>query len=147
MAEFATSIDIAAPPDVVFAHLTTLDGMVAWMGQHAELDPRPDGTFSVDINGSPVRGRYVEVDPPRRVVVSWGVAGSEVHPPGSSRVEFTLVPLADGTRLDLVHRDLPEERAAGYAQGWDHFLPRLVLAAPGGDPGADPWLDRWAPES
>jgi uncharacterized protein YndB with AHSA1/START domain len=120
MAEFATSIDIAAPPNVVFAHLVTPEGMVAWMGQHAELDPRPDGTFAVDINGSPVRGRYLEVDPPRRVVVLWGVAGSEV--------------------------DLPEERAPGYARGWEHFLPRLAVAAPGGDPGIDPWVDRWARE-
>jgi uncharacterized protein YndB with AHSA1/START domain len=146
MAEFAASVDIAAPPDVVFEHLVTPGGMVAWMGQHAELDPRPDGTFAVDINGSPVRGRYLEVEPPRRVVVSWGVAGSEVHPPGSSRVEFTLVPVGDGTRLDLLHTGLPEERALGYARGWDHFLARLAMAAPGGDPGPDPWADRWARE-
>jgi hypothetical protein len=79
--------------------------------------------------------------------VAWGVAGSEVHPPGSSRVEFTLVPVGAGTRLDLIHRDLPDERAEGYTRGWEHFLSRLVLAAPGGDAGTDPWLDRWAPES
>lgn len=143
MPDYATSIDIDAPPDVVFEHLTTPEGMVAWMGQHAELDPRPDGTFSVDINGSPVRGRYVEVDPPHRVVVSWGVAGSDVHPPGSSRVEFTLVPVGDGTRLDLLHSGLPDEQAPGYARGWVHFFGRLQAAAAGGDPGPDPWADQW----
>ncbi len=147
MSEYATSVDIAAPPEVVFQHLVTPEGMVAWMGQHAELDPRPDGTFSVDIDGSPVRGRYLEVDPPRRVVVSWGVAGSEVHPPGSSRVEFTLVPVGGGTRLDLVHRGLPEAQAPGYARGWDHFFGRLQESATGVDPGADPWAGQWGPDA
>lgn len=147
MSDYSTSIDIDAPPEIVFEHLVTPEGMVAWMGQHAELDARPDGTFAVDINGSPVRGRYLEVDPPRRVVVSWGVAGSDVHPPGSSRVEFTLVSVGDGTRLDLLHSGLPEERAPGYARGWVHFFGRLQVAAAGGDPGPDPWVDQWRSEA
>ena len=59
-------------------------------GQHAELDPTPGGVFAVDIDGHPVRGEYVEVDPPHRVVVTWGLLGSEQLPAGSSRVEFRL---------------------------------------------------------
>ncbi|MFP3900985.1 MAG: SRPBCC family protein [Acidimicrobiia bacterium] len=143
MADYATSIEIDAPPEVVFEHLVVPERMVAWMGQHAELDPRPDGTFSVDINGSPVRGRYLEVDPPHRVVVSWGVAGSDVHPPGSSQVEFTLVPTGGGTRLDLRHTGVPNEQARGHAEGWEHFAARLRVVAAGGDAGRDPWAERW----
>jgi hypothetical protein len=26
-----------------------------------------------------------------------------------------------------------------HATGWNHFLPRLTLAAAGTDPGPDPW--------
>ncbi|MCW2886082.1 MAG: hypothetical protein JWL58_2944 [Streptosporangiaceae bacterium] len=129
MTDYSTSIDIAAPPDVVFAHLVTAEGMLAWMGQHAELQPAPGGAFAVDINGSPIRGRYLEVDPPHRVVVSWGVAGSDDHPPGSSRVEFTLTATGTGTRLDLVHSGLPPSRAPLHAEGWKHFLARLATAA------------------
>jgi len=147
MPEYATSIDIDAPPEVVFRHLVTPEGMVAWMGQHAELDPRPDGTFAVDINGSPVRGRYLEVDPPYRVVVSWGIAGSDVHPPGSSEVEFTLVPRDGGTRLDLQHRGLPHEQTPGYSRGWVHFVARLQVVTAGGDPGPDPWAGQWAADA
>ena len=76
MAEYTTSIVIAAAPDDVFDYLVTEAGMVAWMGQHASLDPRPGGGFAVDIAGHAIRGRYVEVERPHRVVVSWGVAGS-----------------------------------------------------------------------
>lgn len=139
MAEYSTSIDIDAPAEVVFDHLTTPEGMTAWMGQHAELQPVPGGLFAVDINGSPIRGRYVEVDPPRRLVVTWGLAGSDEFPVGSSRVEFTLTPIAAGTRLRLVHADLPEARRSGYGIGWAHFLDRLRTAAAGGDAGPDPF--------
>jgi uncharacterized protein YndB with AHSA1/START domain len=137
MADYSSSIDIDAPAEVVFDHLTTAEGMTAWMGQHAELDPVAGGEFAVDINGTPIRGSYVEVDPPRRLVVTWGVAGSDDFPVGSSRVEFTLTPTAGGTRLQLVHTDLPEPKRAGYASGWVHFLDRLHTVATGGDPGPD----------
>jgi uncharacterized protein YndB with AHSA1/START domain len=139
MADYSTSIDIEAPADVVFDHLTTAEGMVAWMGQHAELDPVPGGRFCVDINGIPIRGSYAEVDAPHRLVVTWGVAGSDEFPAGSSRVEFTLTPTPDGTRLHLVHTDLPEPQRDGYAAGWASYLDRLRTAALGTDPGPDPF--------
>src|SRR5205807_25791 len=115
MVDFSTSIDIDAPPEVVFAHLVDAARMVSWMGEHAELHPVPGGGFAVDINGVPFRGEYLEVDPPRRVVVSWGMAGSADLPPGSSRVEFTLTATASGTALSLAHTGLPETRARTHA--------------------------------
>lgn len=139
MAEYATSIEIDAPPADVFEFLTTDAGMTAWMGQHAQLDPRPGGSFAVDIAGHAVRGAYLHVEPPRRVVVSWGMAGSDELPPGASTVEFTLTPVTGGTRVDLRHSGLPQPQVAGHADGWTHFLPRLAVAAPGGDAGVDHW--------
>jgi uncharacterized protein YndB with AHSA1/START domain/predicted DNA-binding protein (MmcQ/YjbR family) len=139
MPDFTTSVDIDAPPDVVFAHLVTPEGMLAWMGEHAELEPLPGGRFAVDVNGAPVRGRYVEVDPPHVVVVTWGIAGNEALPPGSSQVEFRLTPLGDGTRLELVHTGLPESWAPQHQQGWAHYLDRLRRRAAGDDPGTDTW--------
>lgn len=88
MAEFRDSIDIAAPPEVVFDYLTTNTGMVAWMGQYADLEPKTGGRFAVDIAGHPVRGEYLCVEYPSRVVVSWGFFGSDDLPSGASTVEF-----------------------------------------------------------
>ena len=131
MTDFATSIDIEAPPEVVFAHLVTPEGMVAWMGQHAVLDATPGGVFAVDIEGTPVRGEYLEVDPPHRVVVTWGVLGNDLLPAGSSRVEFRLTPIAAGTRLDLTHTGLPAVEQPKHALGWAQCLSRLAHAATG----------------
>ncbi len=137
--QFETGVDLPAPIEEVFRHLTDPAAMVRWMGQHATLDPATGGVFEIDINGVPVRGRYLEIDPPRRVVVSWGVAGSTDLPPGSTRVEFTLTPTTSGTHLHLVHCNLPASQAPMHATGWKHFLDRLALAATGADPGPDPW--------
>lgn len=140
MAEYATSIEIDAPPAYVFGYLVTEAGMTAWMGQHATLDPRPGGGFAVDIAGYPIRGRYLDVERPRRVVISWGVAGSPDLPPGASTVTFTLTPTPYGTRVDLVHSGLPDPLLDGHADGWTHFLSRLRVVALGGDSGEDDWV-------
>src|SRR5262249_55092815 len=128
-----------APVAEVFRHLTDPAGMVRWMGQHATLDPVPGGAFEVDINGVPVRGRYLVVEPPGRVVVSSGVAGSDDMPPAATAVEFKLTPTGTGTRMRLVHRKLPPPEQAVHAAGWAHFLDRLIRVAAGADPGPDPW--------
>jgi len=139
MAEFRDSIEIEAPPQAVFEYLTTNAGMTAWMGQYADLDPVPGGRFAVDIAGYPVRGEYLVVEPCKRVVVSWGFAGSDKLPAGASRVEFLLTPIAGGTRVDLRHVDLPEPEVRGHEYGWAHFMPRLAIAGACGDAGPDHW--------
>ena len=87
----------------------------------------------------PVRGRYLELDPPLRLLISWGHAGSDQLPPGSSTVEITLVAERGGTTVELTHHGLREAGAGAHALGWPHFLERLTIAAAGKDPGPDPW--------
>jgi uncharacterized protein YndB with AHSA1/START domain len=60
-------------PETVFRYFTDPARMVQWKGIGATLEARPGGVYRVDINGRDViRGRYVEVDPPRRVVFTFG---------------------------------------------------------------------------
>ena len=85
------------------------------------------------------RGEYVLIEPPQRVVFTFGWEG-EGHPipPGSSTVEVTLMPDGDGTVVRQVHRDLPADALADHAQGWEHYLSRLVQAVTG-SAAPDPW--------
>ena len=138
---YTASIAVAAEPEAVFDYFTRADALVRWMGDYAVLEPHPGGQFTVDINGVPVRGAYLELDRPRRVVLSWGHAGSDRLPPGASTVEVTLAPTDGGTLVTIVHTGLPVPEAAAHAAGWPHFLDRLALAGSGGDPGPDPWLN------
>lgn len=139
MPEFATSIDIEAEPAFVFDFLTTNAGMNAWMGQWSDLDPVVGGRFSVNIAGDPIRGEYLEVDPPHRVVVSWGLSGSDELPAGSTTVAFTLTKIESGTRVDLVHSNLPQRYVPAHAEGWVYFLQRLSGAATGVDLPPSAW--------
>lgn len=139
MAEHRSSVDIAATPERVFEYLVTAGGLTAWLGDWARVEPVPGGEFSVNIAGYGARGIFLQVDPPRRMTVSWGFEGSETLPPGSSTVSFELRASGAGTRLDVVHTDLPEGEVPGHVDGWGHFLPRLALAATGLTLPPDTW--------
>jgi uncharacterized protein YndB with AHSA1/START domain len=135
-------IRIDAPPEAVFPFFTDPELYARWKGRSAELEPAPGGVYRVEIDGANVvRGEFVELDPPRRVVFTWGWEGGPL-PPGSTTVEVELTADGEGTLLRLTHRGLPEEAQGEHAAGWDHFLPRLATLAAGGDPGADPWTDQ-----
>jgi uncharacterized protein YndB with AHSA1/START domain len=137
-------IAIAASPETVWELLTDAQEAVKWMGQSAELDVRPGGTYRVDvIPGNVARGEFVEIDPPHRLVYTWGwEEGVSPVSPGTSTVEFELTPDGEGTLLRFRHFGLPSAEAAeSHAHGWDHYLDRLATAAAGGDPGRDTWLD------
>jgi uncharacterized protein YndB with AHSA1/START domain len=134
---------IAARPETVFQFFCDPAKMVQWMGTEATLDPRPGGVCRVDpASHAVMSGEFVEVDPPRRIVFTWGWETELAStPPQSTIVEVTLTPEGDGTLLRLVHRRLRPEAVAFHRTGWDHYLPRLALIAAGRDPGPDPWLD------
>jgi uncharacterized protein YndB with AHSA1/START domain len=127
-------VRIAARPETVFALWVEPERIVQWMGRTVTLDARPGGAFRLDYNGSDIaRGEVLEIDPPRRLVLSWGwEAEGDATPPGSSRVEVTLTPDGDGTLLHLRHSGLVDAAVEGHAQGWDQFLPGLVAVAEGG---------------
>lgn len=132
-AEISAAVHIGAAPERVFSYFTTPEAIVRWMGNYAMLDPQPGGTFAVDVNGVPIRGSFLEVEPPRRLVISWGHAGSERLPPGSSTVEIELKSEHGGTTVELTHRGLPEPEASRHRQGWEHFLARLAATAADGE--------------
>jgi uncharacterized protein YndB with AHSA1/START domain len=140
------TISIDATPETVWEFFVDPQKLVRWMGTEVELDPRPGGVYrNIVLPGHIARGEFVELDPPHRLVFTWGWERSGEDPPtvpsGSSTIEVELTSDGEGTSLRFVHRDLPNaEATASHGHGWDHYLSRLETAAAGGDPGADPWL-------
>lgn len=127
--ELRYEVEIEARPEVVFRHLTERDGLLRWMAVEVEADVRPGGILRwTHENGATMVGRFVELDPPTRVVFRYGWEGGLLGlEPESSTVEITLGSIGDDavTRLELVHRDLPPSSAAEHEVGWRHFLGAL----------------------
>jgi uncharacterized protein YndB with AHSA1/START domain len=129
-------IHIRATPETVFEFFTDAGKLTRWLATEATLDPRPGGVChqehaKEDGSGGSyhMRGDFVEVTPPERVVFTWGFTDPDVGvPPGSSVVDVTLTPDGDGTRLRLEHRDLPAAAIDSHSGGWTGMLERLVSA-------------------
>ncbi len=136
-------VEIAARPETIWQMLIDPNEVVRWMGRRADFEPRPGGRYWLDVvPGHTAAGKFVEIDPPRRLVYTFGWEGSDGVPPGSTTVIFELVPRGKNTLLRFTHRDLPNTAAAeSHSHGWDHYFERLSIAATGGNPGVDPWIE------
>ncbi len=112
----------------MFEYLTDPTKFVEWMGTGAELDPTKGGAYRLDIDGEHfASGRYLEVDPPHRLVMTWGWEGNESVQPGSTTVEITLTQDGDGTLLRLKHSGLPTElERDNHQKGWQMYMGRLA---------------------
>jgi uncharacterized protein YndB with AHSA1/START domain len=126
-------VRIRARPETVFKYFTDATLYRRWMGDEAELDPRPGGLYRVHFPGRPsAEGQFLVVRPPDRVVFSWGWTGSAEIPPGSTTVEVDLT--ADGaeTVVRIVHRGVPSGAdRAQHTEGWHLYLARLSTAVTG----------------
>jgi hypothetical protein len=95
-----------------------------------------------DGDGVEAAGEFVEVDPPRRVVFTWGWTHGVAVAPGSTRVVVTLEAENGGTRVVLRHHGLrDDELRAHHRKGWEMYLDRLRGRVHGADPGANPETD------
>ncbi len=127
-------VTIAAPVDVVWAHLTTAEGLVRWVGPDATADPVPGGALRwTHPNGATVVGRFLELVPHRRVVFTYGWEDGRMGVgPESTTVEIDLAEEDGATTLRLVHHGLPPAAVDDHERGWAYFLGVLgdTLAAP-----------------
>ncbi len=132
---------IAAPPEELFRLWTTPELLVTWWGPEGvdipehSFDIRPGGNWRTtmrqpDGTRNTVSGKYLEIDPPRRLVFTWawedaqGVRGHETI----VDVRFELMP--GGTRLVLHQaRFVDEESRNRHQRGWSSSFDCLARAA------------------
>jgi uncharacterized protein YndB with AHSA1/START domain len=126
------TVRIAAPPETVWTFWTEPHRLAEWWGSDAEVVAEPGGRFRVVMESGPVmRGTFTALDPPHRLVFTFGW---EHNPPGeplapeSTRVEVTLTPDGGETVLLLRHFDMPATHAADHEKGWRHFVGERLAA-------------------
>jgi uncharacterized protein YndB with AHSA1/START domain len=128
------TVELAHPPGVVWAALTTAEGLGAWFGDEATIDLRPGGAAAMRFTGGYVADMRVErVEEPTVFGFTWQLHELPRDDPRRTYVEFTLEPAGAGTRLTVVETgfaQLPEDayRQAydGHTEGWSHELGELA---------------------
>ncbi|MEW2385921.1 SRPBCC domain-containing protein [Micromonospora sp. NPDC047707] len=135
---------INARPETVFGFFTDQAKWLSWMGADGQFTFEPGGAFTTNVSGDNyAAGTFLEIDPYRRVVFTWGWerGGMADVPAGSSLVTIELTPEGQGTHLRLTHSGLPSAQAcAAHEEGWRHYTDRLATRAAGGDPGPDSYM-------
>jgi uncharacterized protein YndB with AHSA1/START domain len=128
------TVQLAHPPEKVWAALTTGEGLGAWFGNRATIDLRPGGLARMSwADGPTVEMRVERVEEPVVFGFTWPVYGLPDDDPRRTYVEFTLEPADAGTRLTVVESgfaQLPEDvyRKAfdGNTEGWAKELGELA---------------------
>lgn len=145
------------PTDDVWAALTDPRALAEWLMPVTDFELRVGERFRFQFDPERlcptgiVDCEILEIDPPRRIVWSWqhrASEGARQAPP--MRVEWTLVPVDCGTRLELVQFYEKQPWAIPFAMGmgWRFylrkFLPKALKNVSGGvfRPGAIPVAER-----
>jgi uncharacterized protein YndB with AHSA1/START domain len=145
----ARSVLIRARRETVFAFLTESDRWASWWGAGSSIDPTPGGRVLIrHPNGVEASGSVVEVEPPSRLVFTYGYAAGKPSPPGSSRVTVRLDEHRDGTWLHLTHEFADGDSRDEHVQGWRFQLSLFAnavanAAAAGATALVDGWFDAW----
>ena len=90
-------------------------------------------TFRFDLDGTVVAGRFVEVDPPHRMLLSWDRQGAHMATSGPTLIEVTLIPTDGGTKVVVEFSGLRAEDAAFIPQLWERHLDRIAAALTGAE--------------
>lgn len=125
-----------AAPEAVFDAWLNPESLGRWMfgpGVRDEeivrltLDAKVGGAFSFVVRrqGQEINhvGNYLEINPPRRLVFTWGIAGSD-----RSRVSIDITPQGSGCELTLIHELHPDwaDYASRTKAGWAKMLGTLA---------------------
>lgn len=129
------TVELAHPPAKVWAALTTAEGLGTWFGDKgATIDLRQGGSAQMMwTSGDKADMRIERIEEPRVFGFTWHIYGLPDDDPRRTYVEFTLEPVATGTRLTVVESgfaQLPDDtyRTAfdGNTRGWASELDDLV---------------------
>jgi uncharacterized protein YndB with AHSA1/START domain len=128
---------VAAPVEAVYEAWTDPGKLATWWWPERfetayELDVREGGRYEIrsSVAGFGVHGRYLLLDPPHRLELSWvweddGTEGPE------EQVVVELSGTATGTLVTVRHTT-EAAGAADFRQGWTDCLDRLLRWAEGG---------------
>ncbi|MBC2875096.1 MULTISPECIES: ArsR/SmtB family transcription factor [Streptomyces] len=131
--EFVHTTYIAATPEKVWECLMDPTATAAYWHHHNVSDWQPGSSWAhrrLDESGiDDVIGTVVEIEAPRRLVLTW-TGPDEERPHGPSRVTFDLKPYGETVQLTVAHVNLRDEQELRQISGgWNFVLSNLKTYA------------------
>jgi uncharacterized protein YndB with AHSA1/START domain len=117
---FSVSTILPASPERIYKAWLDSTEHGLFSGGLAEISPEVGGAFTA-WDGY-IKGVTLELTPFSRILQSWR---AEDFPEGAedSQIEVILEEVHGGTRLTLVHSNIPDGQAADFKQGWlDYYF-------------------------
>jgi uncharacterized protein YndB with AHSA1/START domain len=144
------TVTIHAEQETVFRFLTDSTRWASWWGAGSTIDARPGGELRIRYpDGTEASGTVIDVQPPDRIVFTYGYVSGRPMAPGESTVTISLEADRHGTRLHLRHDLADEATREAHEQGWRYQLAlfsNLVSDVVNSAAGAavDAWFEAWA---
>jgi uncharacterized protein YndB with AHSA1/START domain len=141
---------IQAERETVFRYFTDSTRWALWWGAGSTIEARAGGRLFVrHPNGIESIGEVVEIDPPTRIVFTYGFVSGTPIPPGASRVTIRLESVPSGTQVHLAHEFAESGARDEHVQGWRYqlalFCNVVTDEANSGAAGAvDAWFRAWS---
>jgi len=141
---------LPGPIERVWAYLTESDLRRQWLAagqmemkvgapfefvwRNDELTNRPGQRPPGFSDEHRMQSRITELDPPRKLAITWGSTGG---------VSFELEPKGNEVLLTVIHRRVPDRATLlNVSAGWHMHLDILVARATGKEP--EPFWDGWS---
>ena len=115
---FTLSEIIPAKPAEIYEAWLSSEGHAAMTGSPAKVDGNVGGKFSA-WEGY-IFGTTLELTLNQRIVQTWRTSEFRDDAP-DSHLEVLLEEVAQGTKVKLIHRDMPEDQVDSYRRGWEDF--------------------------
>jgi uncharacterized protein YndB with AHSA1/START domain len=109
---------IPAEPKAVYSAWMSSKGHADMTGSSAKVTARVGSQFSA-WDGY-ISGKTLELTPPARILQSWRTTEFADNEP-DSLLEVLLAPTKGGTRVTLIHTNIPAGHGPEYKKGWIDF--------------------------
>lgn len=109
---------LPAAPDKLYDMYLDAASHAAFTGLPAIIQPRTGGVFRA-FDGK-LSGTILHIEPKTLIVQTWRFANWPLTAMDSV-LTLSFWPAPDGTRIELVHVNVPDEDFAGVSQGWEKY--------------------------